>query len=367
MQAYFKVNSAAFQIPEKKNLVILIADQAKLQASLNARDADLQSLYNQNQAQFRMPERVHVRHILLKTAGQTGHRRRRHQGQGRGPAEADPRGRRISPTWPRRTPKTPVRPPKAAIWIGSRAARPCPSSSRRPSRSSRARPAAWSRRSTATTSSRCWRTKQARLKPFEEVKADLATQWKAQRVNQLMENISDKAQMALQKDPAHPEKVAARFQHAIGPCGWRGAGQPLPEIGTNADFNQAIADLKKGQVSAAGGFAGQQDRAGRGDRRDAVAPRDLRRSQGPDSRQDCGQPAHRGRAEPRQGTGGQGQSDRRRPGQDGQSDGPRCRRPRWISRARARYRCRHGQLLRGILLPAGWLRDRADSPAGRQR
>ena len=69
MQAYFKANAASYQMPEKKNLVILIADQAKLQASLSVSDADLLRQYNQNQAQFRTPERVHVRHILLKTAG----------------------------------------------------------------------------------------------------------------------------------------------------------------------------------------------------------------------------------------------------------------------------------------------------------
>ena len=90
---------------------------------------------------------------------------------------------------------------------------------------------------------------EARLKPFEEVKADLATQWKAQRTNQLMEDISDKAQMALQKDPAHPEKVAADFNMQLIHADGVEAGKPLPEIGVNADFNQALVDLKKGQAS----------------------------------------------------------------------------------------------------------------------
>jgi peptidyl-prolyl cis-trans isomerase D len=65
----FKTNAARYKTPEKRNLVILVADQAQIEQSLNPTDAQLLLAYNQNQANFRLPERVHVRHILLMTQG----------------------------------------------------------------------------------------------------------------------------------------------------------------------------------------------------------------------------------------------------------------------------------------------------------
>src|SRR5579871_6319824 len=44
-----------------------MADQSKLEAAVPVTDAQLQAAYNQNKDQYRTPERVKVRHILLKT------------------------------------------------------------------------------------------------------------------------------------------------------------------------------------------------------------------------------------------------------------------------------------------------------------
>ena len=52
---------------------------------------------------------------------------------------------------------------------------------------------------------------QAQLKPFNDVKAQLAAEYKKQRVNDLMQQLSDKAQAALTKDPLHPEQGGCRF------------------------------------------------------------------------------------------------------------------------------------------------------------
>ncbi len=69
LKSYYLANIAKYQTPEKKNLVILVADQAKLEQALNPTDADLQKMYNQNQAQYHLPETANVRHILFMTQG----------------------------------------------------------------------------------------------------------------------------------------------------------------------------------------------------------------------------------------------------------------------------------------------------------
>src|SRR5664279_1923469 len=66
---FYKANTTRYMSPEKKNLTVLIADQTKMEATLNPTDADLQRMYSQNVDAFRTPERVKARHILLKTQG----------------------------------------------------------------------------------------------------------------------------------------------------------------------------------------------------------------------------------------------------------------------------------------------------------
>ena len=73
--------------------------------------------------------------------------------------------------------------------------------------------------------------------------------WKQANVSDRMQKISDKAQAALQKDPDHPDKVAADLGMEVLHADGVAPGQPVPGVGASADFDQAIAGLKKGEVS----------------------------------------------------------------------------------------------------------------------
>jgi hypothetical protein len=66
-----------------------------------------------------------------------------------------------------------------------------------------------------------------------------------------MQLASDKAPAALQKDPAHPEQVAAEFNMQVVRVANYAAGTVVPELGPMPDFDQAAAPLKKGEVSQA--------------------------------------------------------------------------------------------------------------------
>ncbi len=54
-------------IPEKRKARYIVVDTAKVAANVPVTEADLQTYYNQHQDQFRIPETVTVRHILIKT------------------------------------------------------------------------------------------------------------------------------------------------------------------------------------------------------------------------------------------------------------------------------------------------------------
>ena len=67
----------------------------------------------------------------------------------------------------------------------------------------------------------------------------------------MIQKISDQAQMALMKDPDHPEKVAeALGMEVVHADGWA-PGQPRAGSGRQSGSDQAIAALKKGEVSQA--------------------------------------------------------------------------------------------------------------------
>lgn len=87
------------------------------------------------------------------------------------------------------------------------------------------------------------------MKPFEEVQGDLASQYKKQRASDMMQQISDKAQAQLQKDPLHPEKVAGDLNMELVKADNVEAGNPIPGVGASPDLDQAVSTLKKGEVS----------------------------------------------------------------------------------------------------------------------
>lgn len=66
--ANFAQNRATYTMPEKRDYLLYLIDQEKLAASLSINESDLRRAYAEQRERFRIPERVHVRHILLKTA-----------------------------------------------------------------------------------------------------------------------------------------------------------------------------------------------------------------------------------------------------------------------------------------------------------
>jgi peptidyl-prolyl cis-trans isomerase D len=71
LHAMFEGHHGEYFMPEKRSFQVLIVDQAKLEQSMTVSDADLHAAYAASMDNFRMPERVKARHILIKTQGKT--------------------------------------------------------------------------------------------------------------------------------------------------------------------------------------------------------------------------------------------------------------------------------------------------------
>ena len=252
LKNYYEANKSGYQAPEKKNLAILIADQAKMEAAIAPTDAQLQALYNQNKDQYRTPERVKVRHILLKTTGKPASEEPKIKAKAedllkqiKGGANFAELAKKNSedegtaskggeyPDWVSRNGQTVPEFESAAMSL---------------------KPGQTSDLIKTTYGYHIIQVLQhedARVRPFDEVKGELSAQVKKQKAQQQMQDIADKAQTALQKDPTHPEKVATDLNMELVRADGVEAGKPVPQIGTVADFDQSIAGLKKGEVSPA--------------------------------------------------------------------------------------------------------------------
>jgi peptidyl-prolyl cis-trans isomerase D len=69
LKAYFDLNQKTYvnSIPEKRQLKYVVFDTAKLVTQTEVTQQDLQSHYDQHRDEYRVPEQVNVRHILIKS------------------------------------------------------------------------------------------------------------------------------------------------------------------------------------------------------------------------------------------------------------------------------------------------------------
>ena len=248
LRKYYESHKPIYQIPEKRDLGILIVDQAKLEQTIQPTDADLQRVYNENKDTYRLPERVNVRHILLKATDQDAKQAAAVK------AKADDLVKQLRAganfaEMAKKYSEDPASAAKGGEYPGVVHGQTVPEFDK----------AAFSLKvgeisdPVKTTYGyhilQVISHDQAQLKPFNDVKVQLAAEYRKQRVNDLMQQESDKVQAALTKDPLDPEKVAADLGVQYVKAENVGPGDPLPEVGANREFQDAIAGLKKGDVS----------------------------------------------------------------------------------------------------------------------
>ena len=251
IETYFQVNQARYQVPESRNLAILVADQAKIGESLVPTDADLLRLYNLNKEQFRTKERVHALHILLKTAGKPPADDAKIKAQAEDVLKQIRAGGDFAALAKKYSEDNGEGGSAAKggdlDWIER--GQTLPEFERTAFSLKTGETSGLVKTEVGYHIIRVLAHEDAHLTPFDQVKAQLATNWKNDRVNDIMQQISDKAQAALQKDPLHPDKVAEQFHMQVVRAEGARPGVPVAEIGTNSDFDQSIVGLKQGQVS----------------------------------------------------------------------------------------------------------------------
>ena len=246
VKAYFDKNAGQFPVPEKRNLAILILDQAKIEQSIQVSEAELRSAYERDKEKFRNPERVQARHILIK-GGTTPEEDAKAKDKAedllkqlKGGADFAELAKKNS-----QDPGSGFKGGELGWLVRGQTVKPFEDAafSLKPKQISDPIKTQFGYHIIEVLDHQ-----QPHLETFEEARAQLADGIRKERVGKMLEDLSDRAESALKKEPA--EKVATELNLAppviannVGP------GEPIPGVGANKDLQQGINGLQKGQVS----------------------------------------------------------------------------------------------------------------------
>lgn len=248
LQTYFAHMRGTFTIPETRSFELVVAEPARIMATLEVGDAQLHEYYDSHRDQFRTPERVKVRHILLMTQGK---------------------------------PKDQVDKMKAKaedllkqIKGGGDFAALAKANSEDPGSKANGGDLGWVVRGqtvknfeTAAFSLKpgeispvisteygfhilqVQEKQDARLQPFDEVKGALAVDIRKNSLNDRVQNLADQARAEIVKAPQSAEQIANKLGLTYVKVDKARSGAPLPVIGADKAAGEAIFAAKKGEVT----------------------------------------------------------------------------------------------------------------------
>jgi len=245
IKAYYDSHKTAFQTSEKRSLAIILLDPAKIASQLPT-DAELRKDYAAKQDTFRTPERVQARHILIKSDTSN-------DAAMKAKAEAVLKQLQASGDFAKIAKDNSQDTGSAAQggelgWIVKGQTVPefeKSAFSLQPGQTSGLVKTTYGYHILQVE-----KHEQARLQPFEEVKGQLVAEHMQRAQSSEMQNLADKAVAELHKDPLHPEKAAEALGTTVIRADNIQTGDPIPGIGVSKELSDAVAPLRKGEMTA---------------------------------------------------------------------------------------------------------------------
>lgn len=248
LKPYFDARRGNYSIPEKRSFVAVVLDQDAVAKTIDITDAQLRAAYSANLDNFKTPDRVHVRHILIMTQGKP---------------DADKKALLAKA-------QDVLKQLKAGGDFAALAAKYSDDTSNK----DKAGDLGWivhgqmvpefekasfalqkGQTSDIVTSQfgyhiiQCLEKETARTKPFDEVKGSLAEDLRRQAVTDKMQTTGDQLQAALAKAPANAVDIAKQFGATPITVTDSQAGSPVPSLGASPEIDSALAAMKKNDVS----------------------------------------------------------------------------------------------------------------------
>ena len=249
LRQYFSANRNAFITQAKRSFQVVVLDQAKVEASLVIPESQLRAAYSASMDNFRMPERVKARHILISTQGKSDSEKKQLLTKAQDVLKQLKGGADFAQL----AQKTSDDPGSKASggdlgWLvrGQTVAEfEKTAFSLKPKELSDVVTTQFGYHIIQVTEKEA-----ARVKPFDEVKAGLAEDLKKQGVSDKMQSASEQIRAALVKSPGSAAEIAKQNGAEAITVTKSQVGDAIPGLGVAPEVDGALAAMKKNDVSA---------------------------------------------------------------------------------------------------------------------
>ena len=245
---YFDKHRSDYNTEEKRSFDLIVVDEQRVAESFAVTDADLRTMYASNQDRFRTPERAQVRHILLTTTGKSKEEVAKIEAKAADLLKQLKSGADFS-EMAKKNSEDPGSKDKGGElgWVV------------RGQMVKNFEEASFTQKvgelgnlvktEYGVHIVQVTAKETAHLKPFDEVKGDLATERKRQGVFERMQQNADQIRNAMMKSPAQGEELGRKLNAGMYKVEKAGANDPIQEIGVSRELFDALASVQKGGVT----------------------------------------------------------------------------------------------------------------------
>jgi peptidyl-prolyl cis-trans isomerase D len=249
LRKYFEARRSSYPTLEALGFQVVVLEQDKVESTITVTDAELHAAYAGALDNFRSPEKIHVRHILVKTTGKSDAEKKTLRTKADDLLKQLKSGANFADLAKKSSDDTASAEKGGDLdWIVK-------GQIQFPEFESAIFALKPQETSNVVTTEQGYEIAQvterqaSKLKPFEEVKDTLAADLRKETITDKMQMLGDQIHDALQKAPNSAAAVATKFgAELVTDPKWT-LGQAIPTLGNSPEIDGALAAMKPNDVS----------------------------------------------------------------------------------------------------------------------
>src|SRR5216683_2712613 len=249
LKQYFNEKRALFTVAETHDLQFIEVDPAKVAETIQIADTQVQSFYNSHKDQYRVPERVKARHIMISTAGKPKEELPKLKAKAEDLLKQVKAGGDFSKLAEKNSEDTVTAKVGGDLgWVvrGQMQATDLETATfaLQPNEISNVISTQYGYHVVQVLEK-----EQARLRPLDEVRGEILGTLRTQVGVDRMQTLADQAHAELSKSPQSAEQIAKKLGLQFDKLDKWTPGGAIPQFGSDPQATAALQGLKKGEVS----------------------------------------------------------------------------------------------------------------------
>jgi peptidyl-prolyl cis-trans isomerase D len=273
LKAYFDKNRAMFRTPEKRDVNLVVGNVVDFMQAANVTDQQVRQEYQENIDSYRTPDRVRVRHILVKTQGKSKDEAAKLKAKAEDILKQVQRGGDFAELAKKSSDDTGSAVKGGELgWITKGQTVPNfekTAFSLKPGETSGLVETEYGYHIIQGEEKQA-----AHTQTFDEVKPQLLLEAKRQLATESMRKAVDNAHLEVQRTPAQVEAIAKKFNLKFFKVDNMVSGTPMPEVNTLPELMNSIFAASKGSVTEVASID-PQGKAAFAEVTNITAPRDA--------------------------------------------------------------------------------------------